>query len=341
MRTLLMTSSPFELKFKKPFKTSKNVLGKREGFLIKISDGKQSGLGECTPFPEFGSETFIEAKNKLDNFRLKLNLNPSGFLENLQETLKELDNYPSLKHGIEQALLTLISNKTNVTLNELLNVKSYSIINVNAVLGFLSPAESVNSCSELLKDGYETIKIKVGRDNYEKDVEVIKALREELGYDFKIIIDANGKWNIKDAVQILNSLEKYKIEYVEQPVNSIEHFIKLKKEIKILFAADESIRSIENAENFINRKAADILILKPMMLGGLLPTFKIIELCKKNNMDVVITSSFESSLGRSFVIFAASTVKNKFAHGLGTAKYFVKDLFPDPYQINNGKIAIK
>lgn len=341
MRDLIISYAAYELKFKEPFITSKKEINNRTGFLIKISDSSFSGMGECAPFPEFGSETIEKAGEKLKEFNIKLNLNPTGFKENLQNSFKELENFPSLKHGIEQALFNLICKKTNISLNELLNVSSNSEILVNAVIGFLPPFESVKVCSVLLKEGFKTIKIKVGRDNFEDDVKVIKSIRDELGYDFKIRIDANGNWNLKNAILILNSLEKYNIEYVEQPVNSIEDFIRLKQETKIPLAADESIRTFEDAEKFINKGAADVLIIKPMMLGGLLTTLKIIELCEKNKMDVVITSSFESSLGRAFAIFAASTVKNKIAHGLGTAKYFTKDIFPDPYPINNGKIILK
>ncbi|MCH8942592.1 MAG: o-succinylbenzoate synthase [Bacteroidetes bacterium] len=341
MKNLKISYSAYELKFKKPFVTSKSEISKKKGFLIKISDSSFSGMGECAPFPEFGSETIERADEKLKDLNIKLNLNPNNFKENLQNSFKKLENFPSLKHGIEQALLNLICNKTNISLNELLNVSSNSEILVNAVVGFLPPAESVKVCSDLLKEGFKTIKIKVGRDKFEDDIKVIKKIRDKLGNDFKIRIDANGKWNLKNAILILNSLEKYNIEYVEQPVNSIQGFIKLKKETKIPLAADESIRTLADAEKFIDKKAADVLIIKPMMLGGLLPTLKIIELCEKNKMDVVITSSFESSLGRSFAIFAASIVKNKNAHGLGTAKYFIKDIYPDPYPIKNGKIILK
>jgi len=136
MKTLQMIYSHFELKFKKPFITSKKKIDKREGFIIKISDGNYSGLGECAPFPEFGSENLKAAQEKLQNFKLKLNLDPSNFLEKLQVSLMELDNLPSLKHGVEQALLNLICNKTKTSLNELLNVSSNSEININAVIGF-------------------------------------------------------------------------------------------------------------------------------------------------------------------------------------------------------------
>ena len=78
-----------------------------------------------------------------------------------------------------------------------------------------------------------------------------------------------------------------------------------------------------------------------MLLGGLLNTLEIIELAIKNNVGVVITSSFESAIGRSFAIFAASTIKNNTAHGLNVSHLFKNDIVKDPYPVKNGKISLE
>lgn len=340
MKTLQLTFSSFELKFKTPFITSKKKLKIRKGILIKIKYDNFVGFGECSPFPEFGSETFEQAENKLQDFNLKMNLNPKDFLTNISGSLAELNDSPSLKHGIEQALLNLICNKTKLSLNELFNVNSNSLIPVNAVVGILAQNETLTACKNYLKDGFKTIKLKVGRENFEDDIKIISLIREKLGYEFNLRLDANGKWDFITAEKVFDLLKDLQIEYVEQPVNSINGFIKLKSISKIPIAVDESIRNYKNAEIFIQKKAVDYIILKPMMIGGLLPTLKIIELCNKNKIKIVITTTFESSLGRSFAVFAASTINDKIAHGLGTAKYFEKDLFPDPYPIKNGIIKL-
>ncbi|PIW69774.1 MAG: o-succinylbenzoate synthase [Ignavibacteriales bacterium CG12_big_fil_rev_8_21_14_0_65_30_8] len=340
MKPLQLTYSPFELKFKAPFLTSQKQINKRKGILIKIKYKDFFGFGECSPFPEFGSETFEQAENKLQDFKLKMNLNPNDFITNISESLAELDDFPSLKHGIEQALLNLICYKTKLTINELLNVKSFSSVSVNAVVGFLFPEETLITCKNYLKEGFKTIKLKVGRENFEDDMKIISLIREKLGYDFNLRLDANGKWDFITAKIVFNQLKVFKIEYVEQPLNSINDFIKLKSGSKIPIAADESIRTYKDAVIFIQKKAADVIILKPMMIGGLLQTLKITELCEKYKVKVVITTTFESSLGKSFAVFAASTIKNKIAHGLGTAKYFEKDLFPDLYPVKNGVIKL-
>ena len=138
----------------------------------------------------------------------------------------------------------------------------------------------------------------------------------------------------------MKSLEKFNIEYCEQPVKNISHFIKIQNKTKIPLAADESIRSLQDAQKIIEEKLAQVLILKPMMLGGILNTLRIADLAKKNKLKVIITTSFESALGRSFAILAASFLDNGLAHGLGTAGYFQKDIFEDPYPVKNGIISL-
>ena len=77
-----------------------------------------------------------------------------------------------------------------------------------------------------------------------------------------------------------------------------------------------------------------------MMLGGIIPTLKIIEFAQKNKIKVVVTTSLDSCIGRSFAVLAASFVDKKTAHGLGTAHLFENDLFTDPYPVKNGQIHL-
>jgi len=109
---------------------------------------------------------------------------------------------------------------------------------------------------------------------------------------------------------------------------------------KIPLAADESIRSLKDAYDFISRKAVSVIILKPMMLGGIIPALKIIQFAQENKIKVVVTTSLDSCIGRSFAVLAASFVEQETAHGLGTAELFEKDLFPDPYTVKNGQIHL-
>ncbi|MGA7838798.1 MAG: o-succinylbenzoate synthase [Ignavibacteriaceae bacterium] len=340
MNHLTLKYHPYSLDLKTPFETSRSKISEREGFIIILSDGVAVGAGEAAPLPDFGSETYESEVEFLKDFKLKLKLDLSNFQDSLEENLASFEKLPALRHGFEQALLNFMGAKSNISLNELLNQESSRTIKVNATIGFLSPEDIKNRTSQLLKEGYRTFKIKVGRENFSDDLEAVKIVREIIPAEGKIRTDANGKWELNSAIENLKQLEQFDIEYCEQPVSSISDFIKLKGQTKIPLAADESVRNYKDAEEIIDKKAADVLILKPMMLGGITRTVKIIDLAKKNNVKVIITSSIETAVGRSFAVLASSFLKDDNAHGLATGAFFEKDFVDDLYPVKNGIISL-
>ncbi len=340
MNELTLKYHPYSLSLKTPFETSKSKITERKGFIIILSDGTAVGAGEAAPLPDFGSETYESEVEFLKDFKLKLKLDLSNFQDSLEENLASFGKLPALRHGFEQALLNFMGAKSNTTLNELLNQESSRTIKVNATIGFLSPDEIKIRTSQLLKEGFRTFKIKVGRENFSDDLESVKIVREMIPADAKVRIDANGKWTPDSAIENLKQLEQFDIEYCEQPVSSMSDFIKVKEKANIPLAADESVRNYKDAEHIIDKKAAEVLILKPMMLGGITRTVKIIELAKKNNIKVTITSSIETAVGRSFAVLASSFLKDHNAHGLATGALFEKDFVDDLYPVKNGIISL-
>jgi len=341
MNNLELTYSPYKLELKSSFETTHGKFVDRKGFIISIrnSNGVE-GIGDTAPFPEIGSESLGDAEQALKSINLDLKIDLTIIRESFNELLNDYDSLPSLRHGIEQALLNLICKEKNITVDKLLELNLKRVINVNASIGFLTKDETILKAKQLIEKGFKTLKIKTGRDEFEDDYNCIKAVRDEFGNDVKLRIDANGKWDLESATRNLSKLEDLNLEYVEQPVNSLENFVKLTNNVSFPLAADESIRTKKAAEDFINKNAADYLILKPMIIGGLLPTLKIIELAEKNNITPVITSSFESAVGKANAVIAAATVKKKIAHGLALNDYFKNDIIPDPFPVKDGKITL-
>jgi o-succinylbenzoate synthase len=236
--------------------------------------------------------------------------------------------------------LILFAMKEISLVAELLGLKLKKEISVNAAIGFQAPDEAVHSANKFVEERFKTIKIKTGRKNFDEDYNTIKAIRESVGDEIKIRIDSNGKWSVNQAAEYLNRLQEFSIEYAEQPVNSADEFKELKQKTSVPLAADESIRDIDSAKKFISEKNIDYVILKPMMIGGLISTLDIIELAEKNNVIPVVTTSFESAIGRSNAVIAAASVKADIAHGLAVSKYFEDDIAVDKYPITNGTIRI-
>jgi L-Ala-D/L-Glu epimerase len=341
MNKLELSYHPYELKLKTPFETSKGKITERKGFIISLrSQSGKIGIGEVAPFPEFGSETYEEADMRIASIKIAMRVEIDNFKDSLKALLSDFNTHPALKHGLEQALVNLICNERNITIAESLNLKLKKKINVNAAIGFLKPEEAVSRVLQFVKEGFKTIKIKTGKDNFEDDFAAISSIRKAVGDEIKLRIDSNGKWSVEESVKYLNRLQEFSLEYAEQPVNSIEEFKELKNRTSVLLAADESIRDFESAKKFIYEKAIDFLILKPMMLGGLLPTLEFIELAEKNNVVSVMTSSFESAIGRTNAIIAAATVKPDIAHGLAASQYYKVDIAEDNYPVKNGTIKV-
>src|SRR4030066_722932 len=149
------------------------------------------------------------------------------FKYSLQVLLFPYNNRPALKHGLEQALINLICNERKITIAELLNLKLKKGIRVNAAIGFLKPEEAASLALQFVKEGFKTLKIKTGRENFEDDFTTISLIRKAVGEVVKIRIDTNGKWSADKAIKYLNRLHEFSLEYAEQPVNSIEEFKEL------------------------------------------------------------------------------------------------------------------
>jgi len=341
MNNLELTYSPYKLELKSSFETVHGKFVDRKGFIISIKnfDGVE-GIGDTAPFPEIGSESLVDSEQALKSIKLDLKIELTNICESFKELLNEYDSLPSLRHGIEQALLNLICKEKNVAVDKLLELNLKKVIKVNASIGFLSEEETILKAKKLIEKGFKTLKIKAGRDNFEDDYNCINAVKNEFGNDVKLRIDANGKWDLESATRNLSKLEDLNLEYVEQPVNSLDNFVKLKRNVSLPLAVDESIRTKKAAEDFIKKNAADYLVLKPMIIGGLMATLEIIEFAEKNNITPVITSSFESAIGKAYAVIAAATVKKEIAHGLALNDYFKSDIIPDPFPVKEGKITL-
>ena len=339
MNNLELTYVPYSANLKKPFQTSGKTISERNGFILFLkSSDKSSGIGEAAPLPEFGSETYEETREALENFSLSLSIDFTNIEKSIEENLKDYDELPSLKCGLELAILKLICNDKKTSIPTLLKRNYPDFVFVNAVIGIMPFDEAVKNAADLIKRGYKTLKIKVGRNDFEEDLRTIDEIRKAVGKAIKLRIDANGKWEKEEALQNLTALEQFNIEYAEQPVKELNDFLFLKDKTKIPLAADESLRTIEDAYEIISDGSASFLILKPMILGGIIPTLKIADLAKGNKIKCVVTSSFENMVGRITTVNAAALMNNNLSHGLATADYFDQTEIPDPFPVLEGKI---
>ena len=208
---------------------------------------------------------------------------------------------------------------------------------INATLPVVDPTAVKEILSRF--PGSATVKIKV--NDFEKSALVVEEVLR-LNPQMKIRLDVNGGWN--EVVAISNLLEFHLrfgnvFDYVEQPCNSLGELARVKTEVPIRIALDESIRKNlgSNFEEF--SKYADIAILKWQPLGGFKTAHKIAE---QIGLPVVISSALETGIGISHgLALAASFEGTSFACGLGTVALFDGDICEPATVARDGFIDVK
>ncbi|MCH6231045.1 o-succinylbenzoate synthase, partial [Microbacterium sp. CFH 31415] len=144
-------------------------------------------------------------------------------------------------------------------------------IPVNATV----PAVAAASVPAVLArfDGCRTAKVKVAEagQRLSDDVERVRAVREEMGPEGRVRIDANGAWNVDEAERALHALAEFDVEYAEQPCATVEELAELRRRVNYMgipIAADESVRKASDPLAVARAGAADLLVVKAQPLGG-------------------------------------------------------------------------
>lgn len=239
-----------------------------------------------------------------------------------------------LASAIEQASFTVIPS------TELTSVP------VNAIVPHLSLEEIAGWCQQFA--GFKSVKMKVGHPGVglAEDVARIRELSQCFPSDTTIRIDANGSWTVDQAYKILQELEKLNIDYIEQPVGTLEELLALKKRTKglgVRLAADELVRQRQTL-NGLSLENCDVIVLKPSSLGGYHRSIQLAKIALGRDLEVVVSSGLESSVGLShvskFALWLNEYTGLENVHGLATQLLFERDLVHGPMEPSNGRLSL-
>ena len=190
--------------------------------------------------------------------------------------------------------------------------------------------------------GARTAKLKVADpgSSLAEDAERLEAVRDAMGPDARLRIDANAAWTLEEALEALPVLERAAggLEYAEQPCASLEDLAALRRALDIPIAADESVRRAEDPLRVARAEAADLLVMKVQPLGGVR---RCLELAEQAGLPVVVSSALESSVGLSAgLALAAALPELPHACGLATATLLTGDLVPEPLRATDGTLPV-
>jgi len=210
-------------------------------------------------------------------------------------------------------------------------------VTVPAVGPDLAAAVVTDSC------GCRTAKVKVAEPGQavDDDLARLEAVRDALGPDGRVRVDANGGWSVDDAVALIPLLDRAAggLEYVEQPCASVEDLAAVRRRVDVRIAADESIRRVADPYRVRDLEAADVAVLKVQPLGGVRACLRIAE---DIGLPVVVSSALETSVGiAAGVALAAALPELPFACGLATVQLLADDVTSHPLLPVDGALTVR
>lgn len=226
-------------------------------------------------WPEVAKADFPEVSPNL-NLKQPLSVVSDGIDS---EKPKRIIAWNASQSAFELALIDCILKEQGVSLSKILPPRRLSVA-YSGVITSGSKEKSAQIAQYFKALGLNQIKVKIDGKG---DRERLLAVREIMGEEVSIRIDANGVFSLKEAIKVLNRLSDMRIECVEQPIarENISDFAKLKSEISIPVMADESLVTFEDAQRLISLKACEFFNLRISKCGGIYKTLRIAELAKK------------------------------------------------------------
>lgn len=215
-------------------------------------------------------------------------------------------------------------------------------IPVNATVPSVDP-DAVPSVLDRFP-GCRTAKVKVAAPDQTlaQDVARVRAVRDAMGPEGRIRVDANGGWNIDEAEHAIHALAPYDLEYVEQPCPTVDELAEIRLRTKYMgipIAADESVRRADDPLAVAEAGAADLLVIKAAPLGGIR---RALEIVARAGLPVVVSSALDTSIGLAMgAHLAASVPELEYDCGLGTASLLAADVTRDPLLPRDGAVEVR
>ncbi|MBP8687375.1 MAG: o-succinylbenzoate synthase [Prevotella sp.] len=329
------------LHFKQPAGTSRGVYTTRKSYYLTITDDNRSsikGVGECATLPDLSCDAVPEYFKILsDVCRM---VEQTG---NIPYDI--LRPYPSILFGLETAFAQLDANGSTCLYDTPFG-RGEEGITINGLVWMGTFDEMYSRLETKLKAGFHCVKLKIGAINFDKELDLIKHIREAFDKNtIELRVDANGGFSPDNAMERLEALAKYDIHSIEQPIKQHQwgEMARLCKETPLPIALDEELIGVNvksMKEYLLETIRPQYIILKPSLHGGMYGCTEWIQMAKERGINSWITSALESNVGLNAIAhYCAKTYGPSVSmpQGLGTGQLFT-DNIDMPLVIDGDKI---
>jgi len=321
----LVSVDRFSLPLSTPLDTAAGRIEERRGFLVRITDGEHDGIGEATPLLGW-----TESESACLSVLEEVTAVSDGELDGIDA--------PAARHGLSLALADLRARREGVPLAEWFGASpGIDEVATNATIGDHTAEEVTGRALDAVADGFGTVKLKVGARPVTEDADRVSAVRGAIGDGVALRLDANGAWDRETARRALAALAEFDPEYVEQPLAATDLDGIEGLDAAVPIALDESLGR-SDVERCLD--VADVLVCKPMVLGGPDRVREIHDRARARETEVVLTTTIDGAVARLGALALAASVAPGIAHGLATAGFLAGDLGDDRTPVEEGSIRL-
>jgi O-succinylbenzoate synthase len=336
----------YRLPLAMPLTLRGTVLDARDGLVVRLTSSTGAvGWGEVSPLPGFSRESLHEAQQQVLAQRAALLgwaimadwISLEGaFIHHLDaQGLK-----PSVRFGVELALWNLQAAARRTTLAHLLTSRPRAAVSLNGLL--MGPAEEVLANAQRMREaGYRAVKLKVGRGAIEEEIDLVRAVSRVLGPGVRLRLDANRAWSLDEASAFIRGITGVGIAYIEEPLKDPALLPDLVARYAAPVALDETLLDV-SVEALGRHDYAHAVILKPTLLGGLVPTLRLARRATALGMTPVLSATFETGVGLlGLVALAASVTPDDVPAGLDTYRWLAVDLLAPRLDLDRPQVEVE
>ncbi|WP_167619711.1 mandelate racemase/muconate lactonizing enzyme family protein [Maribellus sediminis] len=314
--------------YKEPFVISLGVIPSATNVVVKINTNTAlTGIGECAPFVFIvgeTQETVFELSKQIG--KLLKGKDPFAIEDRLAEIDRAVQGNPTMKSAFDMALYDLLAKQANLPLYKLLGGSNTREIYTDMTISIGSPEKMANDALEFKKAGFPAIKLKLGTTT-EADVARVKAIREAVGMDYPIRIDANQGWDPVTAIKTLNELNKYNIEHCEEPVPhwNNKELVRVSENSPISIMADESVFDHHDAFRLASMGACDYFNIKFSKSGGIYNALKIVAVAESAGIKCQVGCMSESRYALTALMHVVAARKSIVHYDIDSSLMLAED----------------
>ncbi|GAB3885670.1 o-succinylbenzoate synthase [Spirosoma agri] len=328
--------------------TSRGVLTEKTSYILRLYDDEDPsviGYGECGPLKGLSYDDRPDFEEQLtQNCQEFSDLDLQLFSWNVPIVLNQLINpeFPSILFGFETAMLDFLAGGRRVLLDTDFT-NGHRALPINGLVWMGSPEFMRQQIEEKLRDGYTTIKLKIGAIDFEQECDLLAMIRDRYTADqITLRVDANGAFKPDEALKKLERLATYGLHSIEQPIRAgqPDAMAELCHNTPLPIALDEElIGQMEYVHKFrlLKKIQPQYIILKPTLLGGIRHCDEWIEVAGRLNIGWWLTSALESNIGLNAIAQYTAQFKNLIPQGLGTGQLYYNNI-DSPLTIEHGQL---